>query len=126
LAIDGDQKTRWAAPGNQWIQFGMMPDTEMDHIEINWFEAGRLENFDIQVSDDAKTWKTIDTAKTTETKTAITDQIDIYKLTGGRNRAIALHYPVTLPKPGNISVKLVAVKGKAIICGTILERIEDK
>jgi hypothetical protein len=52
-----------------------------------------------------------------------TDQIDIFKHTGQANRILVRRYPITLEKPGRIDVTLEPVKGKALLCGAILEPV---
>lgn len=52
--------------------------------------------------------------------------IDIFKQAGGRNRILALQYPVVLEKPGNPQVILTPVVGRAILCGVLLASIDER
>jgi hypothetical protein len=54
------------------------------------------------------------------TNPAEKSKIDIYEQAGGKNRILAIEYPVTLTKPGNPEVTLTPVKGKALVCGALL------
>lgn len=49
------------------------------------------------------------------------DTVDIFKETGGSNRLLERVFPVTLSKPGAITVTLTPVKGKAVISGMVLD-----
>jgi hypothetical protein len=63
-AADGDRETRWAprnGADNQWIRFDFGGPKTMDHIVIYWEEAFATA-YDIQVSDDDATWRTVVTA----------------------------------------------------------------
>lgn len=51
-----------------------------------------------------------------------TEEIDVFKAAGGRNIPLVLEYSVKQEEPGNPSVKLVPVKGNALICGAVLEK----
>ncbi|MHC4687123.1 MAG: hypothetical protein ACYTEW_22865, partial [Planctomycetota bacterium] len=54
-----------------------------------------------------------------------TDRIDIFKQTGQDNRILVRRYPITLEEPGRVDVILEPVKGKALLCGAILEPVSE-
>jgi hypothetical protein len=47
--------------------------------------------------------------------------VDVFREAGGASRLVERAIPVTLRKPGEIAVTLTPVKGKAVICGLVLE-----
>ena len=59
-AIDGNMSTRWASQQKdpQWIYFDFGKKVSFDFVNIIW-EAAYGEVYDIQVSNDAKKWKTV-------------------------------------------------------------------
>jgi len=60
-ALDGDPKTRWAsqAAGRQeWLQIDFGKSLSVENLFIHWERAHAVE-YQVQVSDDAKTWKTL-------------------------------------------------------------------
>ncbi len=50
-------------------------------------------------------------------------QVDVYRLAGGDHRVAKLSWAVQLKEPGEIKVELLPVKGKALLCGAILEPV---
>lgn len=63
-AADGDHDTRWAplnGADNQWIRFDFGGSKTVDHIVVYWEEAFSTA-YDIQVSEDDTTWRTVVTA----------------------------------------------------------------
>ncbi|NQU20747.1 MAG: discoidin domain-containing protein, partial [Candidatus Nealsonbacteria bacterium] len=62
FAIDGDPKTRWAseAAGGraEWLQIDLGKPTAVDNLIIHW-ETAHAAVYQIQVSDDGKTWQTL-------------------------------------------------------------------
>ena len=48
-------------------------------------------------------------------------QLDIFKLTGRRNWAMRMTQPVEVGASGQVDLTLTPIKGKALICGAILE-----
>jgi hypothetical protein len=59
LATDGNPATRWASDWSdpQWIQVDLGSATTVQHVQLVWESAfGRA--YEIQVSDDATTWRT--------------------------------------------------------------------
>jgi hypothetical protein len=57
--------------------------------------------------------------------TVETDRIDIFEQAGQANRILARRYSVTLEKPGRVDVTLKPVNGKALLCGAVLEPVDD-
>ena len=59
-AIDKDIETRWSASGEQAITFKLGTASKIDYIAIAFFNGTtRRTIFDVQVSNDGKTWKTV-------------------------------------------------------------------
>ncbi|HVE15906.1 MAG TPA: discoidin domain-containing protein, partial [Chthoniobacterales bacterium] len=61
-AVDEENGTRWASEhaDNQWLQVDLGAKRSISEIKINW-EAAGAKDYDLQVSDDGKSWKTIRT-----------------------------------------------------------------
>ncbi|MFB5760943.1 discoidin domain-containing protein [Paenibacillus medicaginis] len=59
-ATDGDASTRWSSAhkNNEWIYVDLGETSEIGSIVLNW-EAAYGKAYDIQVSDDARSWTTI-------------------------------------------------------------------
>ena len=59
-AVDGDTSTRWSSQFNdrQWIYVDLGKVCQIEAIKLIW-ETACAKNYRIQVSDDAKKWKTI-------------------------------------------------------------------
>ena len=49
------------------------------------------------------------------------DRVDVFQRAGGARRMLGLEYPVTLKTAGTVAVTLTPVKGKALLCGVMLE-----
>lgn len=49
------------------------------------------------------------------------EQVDVFQRARGARRVVALDYTVTVGPIGAVEVTLTPVKGKAILCGTVLE-----
>jgi rhamnogalacturonyl hydrolase YesR len=54
-----------------------------------------------------------------------TDRIDVFGQTGQANRILVRRYAVTLEEPSRVDVTLEPVKGKALLCGAVLEPVGD-
>ena len=52
------------------------------------------------------------------------DSVDVFKEAGGANKLLERVFPVTLRAPGEVTVTLTPIKGKAVISGVVLERVE--
>jgi len=48
-----------------------------------------------------------------------TTDLDIFKQAEGRNRTLALEYPVELKKPNTVTLTLTPTKGNVLICGVV-------
>jgi hypothetical protein len=116
-AIDGRADTRWAVEGRgQWIQFPLDPNRPFDQVAIDWFEGEkRTYAFELSVSDDGKTWKKLDLQPARASSIA-TDRIDVVEL-AGPNRVLQRTYDLELDAPGVVQLRLVPVRGKALLCG---------
>jgi hypothetical protein len=51
------------------------------------------------------------------------DLVDVFSRSGGINRVVDLVYSVALKSAGVVEVALTPVKGRAIICGAVLEPV---
>jgi hypothetical protein len=61
-AVDGNDLTRWASESkdDQWIRIDLGSPQKIDLVRLNW-ESAAGKDFDIEVSDDGQTWKTVKT-----------------------------------------------------------------
>ncbi|MGW4776253.1 discoidin domain-containing protein [Streptomyces filamentosus] len=59
-AVDGDPGTRWASQWSdgQWLQVDLGRTATVSRIVLNW-EAAHATAYDIQLSDDGTTWRTV-------------------------------------------------------------------
>ncbi|MEV7238700.1 discoidin domain-containing protein [Streptomyces sp. NPDC051020] len=59
-ATDGDGKTRWASAyrDGEWIQVDLGSPQTVRRVLLDW-ENASVRDYDIQVSDDAASWKTV-------------------------------------------------------------------
>ena len=59
-AVDGNQSTRWASnwADGQWIAVDLGSRRSLDRVSLRW-EAAYAKDYDIQVSDDGSTWRTV-------------------------------------------------------------------
>lgn len=62
FAVDGDRATRWAsAPSDdQWLRVDLGGPRPLERVVLDW-EAAFGKDFTLQVSDDARTWRTVAT-----------------------------------------------------------------
>lgn len=61
-AIDGDRNTRWCAANGsmpQWIQLEFEKPQTLTGYKIVWESGGNSYGYQIELSDDGKTWKTL-------------------------------------------------------------------
>lgn len=61
LAVDGEAGTRWSADKNEdhpWLMVDLEHTSSIQAIRLNW-EAARPPKYEVQVSNDGKTWQTI-------------------------------------------------------------------
>jgi len=122
-AMDGKGDTRWAVEGREhWIQFALDAKTTFDQVAVDWYEGGRREyNFDVLVSDDGEAWAKL--AYQRIQQAVATDRIEIARQTDGQNRVLKRSYDVRLDAPGSVKVTLAPSKGKALLCGLVLEPV---
>ncbi len=61
-ATDGNSATRWASSYSdpQWIQVDLGSSKSLSRVVLNW-EAAYARAYQVQVSDDASTWRTLST-----------------------------------------------------------------
>lgn len=59
-AVDEDITTRWSSKytDNQWIYVDLGSSRKISEVKLNWEQAA-AKDYDIEVSDDAQSWKTI-------------------------------------------------------------------
>jgi hypothetical protein len=124
-AIDGKPDTRWAVRGrDQWIQFRLDPAAATDAIAVRWFAADKRQaKFDVLYSDDGKNWNSVRNLRRAAAAESKAETIDVFQQTGERGRILVLSRTSDLTKPGEITVTLTPVKGKAIICGAVVSPI---
>jgi hypothetical protein len=127
LTIDGNLQTRWAAEGrNQWIQYELDPDRTADQLRIFWnLGEERKYSFDLQFSQDGLTWTPVKYAEA-ESESAIPTpvmvrQIDLAKSAPTPNQIFTVAIPLRLESAGTVELSLVPIKGKASLCGLVLE-----
>jgi len=122
-AVDGDSKTRWAARGDgAWLQFALKPDVPMDHVDVVWFGGDKRQyRVEFLTSNDGREWSELTVKPQCPASARQTDRVDIFQRAGGANRVVELSYPVTLSAPGAVQLMLTPVKGKALLCGAVLE-----
>jgi hypothetical protein len=67
------------------------------------------------------------TSAGTDAAFQLLEQIDIVQLAGGSRRLIERDYPIQLPasSAGVVRLRLVPLKGKALLCGAVLEPTRD-
>ena len=70
LAVDGGSGSRWIsdASDNQWIYVDLYKKQNIQRVVLKWEDA-YAKAYEIQVSDDAKNWKTVYTNKAGDGKT---------------------------------------------------------
>ncbi len=72
-ALDGDSDTRWASKGiggsPEWLQIDFGKSLQLEEIAIRWERAHALE-YEIQISSDASSWKTLHREKDSRGGTA--------------------------------------------------------
>jgi hypothetical protein len=121
-AIDRRANTRWAARGdNVWIQFPLKTDVALEQLDVTW-HLGEQRQYRVEflVSDDGRDWRKV-AAKSAPASAPVTERVDLFARAGGANRLVELVYPVHLPTPGVVEVRLTPVTGKALLCGAVLE-----
>ena len=56
----------------------------------------------------------------------VEERLDIFAASGGAGRVLERVWPVKLDRPGNVTVTLTPLIGKALICGVVLEAVSEK
>jgi alpha-L-fucosidase 2 len=76
-ATDGDVGTRWASTNadNQWLSVDLGSSQPIDKVRLDW-ETSTAKDFDIEVSEDGKTWVTVKSV-TSNDKTGWQDYTDL-------------------------------------------------
>ncbi|MGA5700264.1 discoidin domain-containing protein [Peterkaempfera bronchialis] len=72
---DGKWDTRWASDWSdpQWVQVDLGKTTAVRHVQLGW-EAAYAKSYDLQVSDDGNTWRTV---YSTSTGSGGVDDVDV-------------------------------------------------
>jgi len=124
--IDSDPQTRWAANGSDhWLQFRLDPQTVTDRIGFSWYMGDKRQaKFEIETSRDGKQWRAVAHLRRATAGNSDADSVDVFKEAGGANKLLERVFPVTLRAPGEVTVTLTPIKGKAVISGVVLERVE--
>jgi hypothetical protein len=128
-AADGDPETRWAANGpDHWLQFRLDPQAATERIGLLWYMGDKRQaKFEAETSADGQVWTPVRSLRRDADVGARQPLVDVFKEAGGANRLAEREIPVTLRKPGELSVTLTPVKGSAVISGLVLEpaRVEE-
>ncbi len=121
-ALDGDPKTRWAAQGREhWLECPLDPSRPIDRIELQWFAGSqRSYDYDLLVTQDGRTWERLTWRKTPVTMEQVRRKVDLFAEAGGRQRAVALAWPIRLEQSGTLRVRLRPIEGQALICAAVL------
>ncbi|WP_433334373.1 discoidin domain-containing protein [Spirillospora sp. CA-294931] len=63
-ATDGDPGTRWASEytDNEWLSVDLGAPASIRHVLLDWEDA-RGRDYDVEVSDDGRTWRTVASAR---------------------------------------------------------------
>ncbi|HRR32925.1 MAG TPA: discoidin domain-containing protein [Kiritimatiellia bacterium] len=122
-AVDGDLETRWAADGrDHWLRLRLDPQAVTDRIGLLWYRGDqRQADFSIETSADSERWTPVRNLRRAASGGMQVAEVDVFKEAGGANRLLERVFPVTLHRPGEVSVTLSPVKGRAVISGLILE-----
>ncbi len=64
LAVDGNRQTRWGSEfhDNQWLMLKFGAPREFAGLRI-WWETAYGKDYDVQISDDGQSWKTVSTIR---------------------------------------------------------------
>jgi hypothetical protein len=122
--IDGNPETRWAANGrDHWLQFRLDPRAATERIGFAWYMGDRRQaKFEVETSADGQRWTPVRNLRRAQDGSGEPSVVDVFKEAGGANRLLERIFPVTLRKPGEVTVTLTPVKGKAVVSGMVLER----
>ena len=77
----------------------------------------------LEPSDVAAGERVFEVRASADGKKLVEDRIDVCQRAKGCKRILRLVYPLELKKPSDIKLELVPVKGKAILCGAVLEPV---
>ena len=93
------------------------------YFEIRVEANKRKAHFEVQVSDDGKVWQPVKNLRPNVEVFRVADRVDIFRLAGAPNKTVERSYDLTLSRGGVVNVTLTPVKGKALICGAVLEPV---
>lgn len=123
--VDGNPGTRWAAQGDEWVQFRLDPKRAITCIGLAWYGADtRSPKFEIETSLDGKIWTPVSNLRRSEKGSGAEATVDVFKKAGRANRLVEWEIPVALRQPGIFQITLTPVKGEAVISGLVLEPVE--
>lgn len=124
--IDGDPETRWAANGpDHWLKFRLNPQAVTERIALAWYMGDRRQaKFEVETSPDGRQWAPVGNLRRADGAAGATTQVDVYKEAGGKSPLFERAFPVTLRRPGEISLTLTPVKGSAVLSGLVLEPVK--
>ncbi|TWT81590.1 F5/8 type C domain protein [Planctomycetes bacterium CA13] len=118
--LDGNPNTRWATEGEAWIQFRLDREKETDSIEVEWYGAeSRKANYSVEVSDDGKNWRHVELRELP----MLSPSIVPFAIQEGSDRELKILG--SLSKPGQLSLSLNVKKGKPILSGVVVHRVEE-
>ncbi|HEV7897611.1 MAG TPA: discoidin domain-containing protein [Planosporangium sp.] len=63
-AVDGDTRTRWRSQARdpQWLQVDLRERVKVDRVRLAWEANSYASEYQIQISDDTRSWSTVHTA----------------------------------------------------------------
>lgn len=122
-AVDGDPETRWAAEGSdQWLQVRLDPQAEVRGFGVLWYQGDRRQaKFEVECSQDGRAWSPVGGLRRASDANGAPLRLDVFKEAGGANRLLERAMPVTLIRPGEVTVTLSPVRGEALISALVLE-----
>ena len=85
----------------------------------------RLALLMLEPSDAAAGDRVFDVRISADGRKLVEDRVDVFQQAKGGYRILRLEYPLDLEKPSDIKLELVPVKGRAVLCGVVLEPVED-
>lgn len=110
-AVDGNTATRWSSlrdSHNEWITVDLGGKAKVDAIRVLW-EGARSVNYTVDISDDAKTWKTL---KTVKESNVLLDEILLSETAEGRYLRINSTESKVTSKNYGISIYELEVYGE--------------
>ena len=87
-AVDGNMATRWSCQGDQWLQLDLGTVKKTNYVAIAFYMGTVRESyFDIEVSNDEKTWTTVYTGHSS----GISDDMEVFNIGDTECRYVRIH-----------------------------------